>query len=116
MPAQLVKIINVRVDAAVARAIKKRVAAEGGTLSDFARSCLMSEIGTSRVVSESPIHRRERAATLATLTGLSTDLKKMGGLYAYALKAGTPVSDNEERMRIDALEAIRDAARRLHPP
>ncbi len=115
MSAKLVTIINVRVDNAMARAIERRVAAEGCSVSDFARMCLMRGVGQAGPVVTGAEHR-ERAARLAAFQEVATNLQKLGNFYVYAVKAGRPVSANEEKARLDALEAVRDAARRLVDP
>ena len=117
MAARLVKIINVRVDAAVAAAIERRIACEGGNLSDFARHALTTAaIRQGQKVRVDSGERRERAALLAELARVTADLRRLGNLQAYSLKAGRPISLEEERTRIDALAAVRDAARRLVGP
>ncbi len=115
MSAKLVKIINVRVDGAVARAIERRVAAENCSLSDFARACLLRGIGQAGPVVTAAEHR-ERAARLAAFQAAATILQRLGNLHVYALKAGRPVSADEERARLVALGSVRDAARRLVDP
>lgn len=111
--ASLVKIINVRVDAAVAHAIERRIAADGCSVSDFARTCLLRGIGQAGAVMTAAAEHRERAAKLAALQAAATNLQKLGNFQVYAIRAGRPVSADEEKARLTALEAVRDAARRL---
>ena len=113
MPAVLTTIITVRVSLPVAKAIEAIAIAEGHSISEVVRVCLENVAGQ---VANKIEERRHVGGRLASLNAAATDLRRMAGLYAYALKGRRPVSDAETESRIAALEAVREAARQLVAP
>lgn len=110
--ASLVKIINVRVDRATASAIEQHVAEAGGSVSDFARTCLELAVGRPLLTVDDRARKLSDGDAFGELNRVNADLARLGNLFSLAAKSGCPASADLERALVSAIDAVRDAARR----